>query len=164
MRSPARPRTTCSPTTTACSKWTVRWAARRHTTHAPGARPPRRAWPSGWCRRAKTFVPRVRRCASAPGASELDGRGADGEAPIRPLDRRDHEQGTLGCGHRGGWLQAVEAATGAGAGQAERRAVRTGQSEETQARADDVVDVHQPFANRCEGQRVAEIGVDPAGI
>ena len=52
-RSPA----TCSPTTTACSRWTATSATRRPTTRAPGASQPRPAWPPGSPRPARTCSP-----------------------------------------------------------------------------------------------------------
>src|SRR5690606_294336 len=60
-------------TTTASSRSTVRWATRRPTTPAPGARRPRPAWPPGSSRPQRTSVPPARPSAEAV-VEEVAGR------------------------------------------------------------------------------------------
>src|SRR5262249_8775630 len=84
-RSPGRPPATCSPTTTAYSRSTARWATRRRTTRGRGASSPRRAWPPGWSRPARTcgqpVPPSVSEPwvsnATAPSASSVTWTGPD---------------------------------------------------------------------------------------
>ena len=68
---PPRRRPHAQPTTTACSRSTARSATRSATTPAPGARPPRPAWPPGSSRPARTSAAAGTRSAESAASSRM---------------------------------------------------------------------------------------------